>query len=484
MEEIAFPDRIVEKILMLESPGEDPAGVMICLPTIVFINEPFDVRIVVFDKSGYPCFQCSDEVIFDRTPFENFPSRIPFKKRKVAIVTVKNVLCNKKGIFRLSAEFGNKTYFSNPFICQVPSGTRIFWGDPHVHTVLSDCHANKCSSAHFAFTSGRYFSCLDWMAVTDHVSNNRGSLGKWREGMYVAELHNEDGSFITIPGYEASFKSGAGGDNNFYFSKFPDYFIEDYENGTIKSVSNKMLEKAKQQGFEFFAVPHHTSRAVKHGEISMDIYPGHQLMPAIEIYSKWGSSEYCNNPESLIKPHNGPAYVVDFLKKGFIAGFIAGTDTHTSIPSGRVKEVLPYQPGFTAVISDSFTRQGIFNAIKNRKTYATAGERIFINMSVNEYEQGSLVKVKNNPVRKISFSIAAQTDINCLEIVRNGDVIHSMNPGTWRLEGFFEDKEKLSGLYLNSDYCGEFVFYYIRIRTRSNALGWSGPVFLVYNKNQ
>ncbi len=117
---------------------------MIFVPTVVAAGRPFDVKMAVSDENGFPCFKCDEDVILDRTPFESFPEKVQFDRNKVAILTVKDVLCNHKGIFRLSASFCGKTYFSNPFSCTEKVNSKIYWGDPHVHTVLSDCHPDRC----------------------------------------------------------------------------------------------------------------------------------------------------------------------------------------------------------------------------------------------------------------------------------------------------------------------------------------------------
>jgi len=469
-----------EKIFSLESYGEEPDQLRIIVPTIIFPEEPFDIKIVVVDINGNPSFECDEILSFEENIFEERIPDIKFQKGKPSIIWIKNVKCKKEGIFRIPLKFNGKTFFSNPFICSENYKYKIYWGDPHVHTVLSDCHPDTCRSSFFAYISGKYLTFLDWISITDHVSNGRGTLGKWREGLYMSEFFNEPLKFVTIPGYEASFKSGSGGDFNIYFSKFPDYFVEDYENGNIKSVCEKLIQKANQQNFEFFVVPHHTSRAQKHGELSENIYPGRELMPLIEIYSKWGSSEYHENPESLLNPHNGPSYVFDFLKKGYILGFIAGSDTHSTIQLGKENSKhLIYPCGFTAVFTDILERGNIFQAMKKRKTYATSKERIFIDFQINNIPQGEILYLKENIPREIKFTAASQTDIKSIEIIRNCKVILKMDNKEWICKGKFVDDEDINNIYLETEKTGKFIFYYLRLRTYSNACGWSSPVFIL-----
>ena len=480
--EISYPLENNEKIFLLESYGGKPEEIRVTLPTIVFPKEPFDIKISVVDINGNPSFECDETLIFLENIFEEKEPEIKFQKGKPSIIWIKNVICKKEGIFRIPIKFNGKTFFTNPFICSKNYKYKIYWGDPHVHTVLSDCHPDKCRSSFFAYNSAKYITSLDWVSITDHVSNGRGTLGKWKEGLFMSEFFNDPFKFVTIPGYEASFKGGSGGDFNIYFSKFPDYFVEDYENGNIKSVCEKLTEKANQQNFEFFVVPHHTSRAQKHGELPENIYPGKDLMPLIEIYSKWGSSEYSKNPESLLNPHNGPSYVIDFLKKGYILGFIAGSDTHASIQLGKeYTKHLIYPCGFTAVLTDILERKNIFQAMKRRKTYATKKERIFIDFQINNVSQGGILYIKENLPREINFTVASQSDIKSIEIIRNGKVILKVENKEWVCKEKFVDDEEINNIYFETEEIGKFMFYYLRVRTYSDACGWSSPIFVLLN---
>ena len=98
-------------------------------------------------------------------------------------------------------------------------------------------------------------------------------------------------------GYEASLEGGSGGDNNVYCRGDLEDYVDHWEGG------NRKLADALP---ETSSVPHHTTRAGKHGELSDAIYPGPDLMPVVEVHSKWGTSEFRGNPRPLQKVHAGP----------------------------------------------------------------------------------------------------------------------------------------------------------------------------------
>ena len=478
--EVFYPEESVHKIFSAESPGQKPLSVSITIPSVTGVDEPFTVKTAVLDKNGYPSLECSETLVFTNClTGETMPVR--FKKGTPAVAFIKNARNSRKGFFRFSAELDGKLFHSNPSLAEKTPRYRLFWGDPHVHTVLSDCHADIARSVHFACTAGRYLTGLDWMAIADHVSNGRSSPGKWHEGIAVTNLYRAPSEFVILPAYEASLKGGSGGDNNVYCTKYPDIFVDDYEEGNVKTLCEKLMQKAKEQGFDFFVVPHHTSRTGKHGEMPEAIYPGRELMPAIEIYSKWGCSEYPGNPRPLLNPYNGKVYVLDYLKRGVCTGFVAGTDSHATMPSGAGLEAphIPYPPGFTAVRSGELTDMAVFKAIREGNTYAASGERIFLEAKINGLVHGGVIRDSRVPSRKVSVTAAATERIEKMELIRNGDVIYSSVVNDWHGSMEFTDEEKMDRYYMESEYGGRFLFYYVRLSCFSGAQAWSSPVFFL-----
>jgi hypothetical protein len=236
-------------------------------------------------------------------------------------------------------------------------------------------------------------------------------------------------------------------------------YADHYDNGTIKTLCDEMQEKAGQEGFDFFAVPHHTSRAQKHGEIPERIYPGPERMPAVEISSKWGRSEYLGNPSSLKTAHNGPAYAQDFLDAGYILGFIAGSDTHQTMTFIEDEKHGDFHapPGITAVIASELTREAIFGGIKNRRCYAATRERIYLDVALGADTT-------------LAVEAAAQSDIDTIEIIRNGLCVYTHKPGDWKTRFEYKSSPDSSS--------GRAGYYYARVTCVSGANAWSSPLWL------
>ncbi len=472
-----YPSALQQKVLSQETPGGVSVALSIVIPSVIRPSKPFEVRIAVLDDNGYPSLECNSGV--EVALPEQAAIHITFRQGIPAVGCLKGIQLSNEGVFRLSASSDRLQAHSNPTLCTSENVPGIYWGDPHVHTILSNCHADKCRSLNFCFTAARHLTALDWVAAADHVSNGRCDFSKWKEQRTVANLYDDPPGFVTLPAYEASLKGGSGGDNNVYMSRFPDMFIDEYEDGTIKTLCSKLA--GKLQPDEFFAVPHHTTRTGKHGEISDEIYPGPDAMPVIEIHSKWGTSEYRGNPNPLKKIHDGPSYATNLLDRGMKLGFIAGTDSHATMPSGDGDEPnhIDRLPGLTAVRCNELTRQSVFEAIRHRQCYAASLERIVMHGSIAGHAFGEELQFADltTPPR-IDVLVAAKSDIARIELVRNGKTIRTVTPHSWNTRLTYEDKEDLSKLKIKSHHLNSFIYYYVRVTCESGAQAWSSPVWI------
>ena len=468
MAAVTFPPAYDQRVLALEAPGGAPARVTVAIPTMTRPGEPFEARIAVLDELGYPSVECDAVVGLLDAQGTATLAEVPFTAGQPAVGAVTGLALDAEGLCRLAAELDGKAFPSNPTCCRAGASESIYWGDPHVHTVLSQCHADKCRSVDFCYTAGRYVTGLDWVAAADHVSNGRCEFARWKQQALACDAHDDPPAFVTLGGYEASLQGGCGGDTNVYMTEWPQMFVDEHDEGNVRTLCEKLGDVLGPE--KFFVVPHHTTRTGKHGEIPDEIYPGEELMPVVEIHSKWGTSEYRGNPNPLKDIHPGPSYVQDFLARGLKLGFIGGTDTHATMPAGGGLEPghIDRLPGLTAVRCEQLTRRSVFDAIRNRNCYAASGERIYLDARIEQA----------GTVREVSVTAAARSDIETIEIVRNGEVVDACRPGAWSGTVELTDDVALAGLWLESQYLGRFAYYYVRVTCVGGAQAWSSPVWL------
>jgi len=490
---LTHPSPFESRVMAIEAPGGPAERVSLVAPTIAAPGEELCLKLAVADAMGYPSLEFEGDVVIRCQRAEPGEIVIRFHRGLPAVAMVRGVTIRREGLLRFEAEALGRRFFANPTSCIGSPASRIYWGDPHVHTVLSDCHAHRCRSANFCYVAGRWLAGLDWVAAADHVSNGRCELARWKEQAAASDAFNDPPEFATLPAYEASFKGGAGGDNNVYMTRWPDLFVEGYDEGTVKTMCDALAAKLAP-GREFFVVPHHTTRPGKHGEIGDDIYPGPALMPVVEIHSKWGTSEYRGNPTPLKEIHPGPSYVVDLLGRGLVLGFVGGTDAHSTMAAGTGDDAghIDRLPGMTAVLAGRLSRGEVFDAIAGRNCYAAAGERIFLDVTVAPSGLGPL---RGNPragqpmgrqvdwadlsrPREIAVTAAAPGEIASIDIVRNGQTVHSQPCRDWRASCRWTDDSDLSAALLDSRHIGRFAYYYVRVTCVSGARAWSSPVWL------
>jgi hypothetical protein len=486
-EKIVYPTPFEQKVLTLEGTNGDPVEINLVIPSLIKPEMPFALKVIVLDKNGFAANGHGNKLIVSCEQNEALSFEVDFRSDKPMTAQIDNITLKNEGLYRFTAKLGDKIFYSNPTYCSKLNNKQIYWGDPHIHTNIGNCMPNLCRSLNFCYVGARYCAGLDWAASADHVSNGRGEYAKWREQIAVANQFSEPPEFVTLPAYEASLDGGDGGDNNIYMTDFPDMYVDECGTGNLKTLVEKLGDKLDKK--DYFAVPHHTSRENKHGEISDDIYPGEEMMPAVEIHSKWGTSEYRGNPNPLQKIHDGPSYVNDFLKRGMIFGFIGGTDSHATLTTAKtVDNELPIEashisafPGMTAIIAESLDRESIIRAIKTRQCYAVSQDRTLILGDINGKTFGSKLRQTTGPI-KIKVLIAAKTDIAKIEIIRNGEVLRTFKPESWNTDIEYTDEDDLKKIALSSKYIDDFVYYYIRATNQNGSQAWSSPSWILINK--
>lgn len=107
----------------------------------------------------------------------------------------------------------------------------------------------------------------------------------------------------------------------------------------------------------------------------------------------------------------GPYYAQNYWIKGRRIGIIASSDEHSGQGGRR-------HGGLAAVFADSLTREGVFDAIRARRTYATTGERILLEFTVNGTALGESVKIPRDGTAEISLKVWGTDLLLRVEILR------------------------------------------------------------------
>ncbi|MFO7871389.1 MAG: hypothetical protein R6V03_08160 [Kiritimatiellia bacterium] len=383
---------------------------------------------------------------------------------------------------------------------------RLFWGDIHVHTSYSNCHAWRCLDPEWCYMYARDVSLLDFAAPADHLRGIVSDRKRWPRLQELARSCNEPNRFVTFLAFESSHAQGWGGDNNVYYldDDAPYFWVEREDmHGTAPRVHLRDLWKQLDGNKKaYFTIPHHTGRARKYRSWDEDYYDP-EREPLFEIYSSWGSSEKRHSRLPVSGGNNeAPSYFVDALKAGTRFGVMASSDDHATLPGGvHHHRIEPFRnptlngfshKGLSAVRTGELTRESLFRAMRQRNVYASTHSRSIVDMKVNDIPMGREAPADKALNSGRTVRVLFTPDVapgGKIILMRNGEEFASMTAGGPEAmaavnEVLFRDDEPLEKAALrDSKFHPEpFVVYYARIESSDGSHQWTSPVWIDVGK--
>ena len=361
-----------------------------------------------------------------------------------------------------------------------------YWGDIYIHTKLS--HDAQGSNP---YQYARHVSGLDFAGVADHWE----SLGQ--EGYRIlegwAQEANEPGRFVTILADERNPRALTG-HHNLYFRDV-EAFREQRAfpgQGSKRSMDGEAQHLQALDPSRAMVIPHHTGISFgdlpKRGigsAVDWEAWEDRGLRPLIEVYSHHGQSESYHPQHVLAYEYNrmrnperrantsvpGPHYAQDYWMAGRRIGAIASSDEHSGQGGRR-------QGGIAAVRASALTREAIFDALRQRRCYATTGERILMDFEIGGSEMGACVQRRRGSRVKICLAVWSTALLLRVEILRfcfGSDIrfcpVLSEAPRPESLDALFEIEERVTGPCM----------YYARITQEPldrPGMAWSSPIWI------
>ncbi|MBS0628159.1 MAG: DUF3604 domain-containing protein, partial [Verrucomicrobia bacterium] len=81
--------------------------------------------------------------------------------------------------------------------------------------------------------------------------------------------------------------------------------------------------------------------------------------------------------------------------------------------------------------------------------------------------------------RHITGYVAGTDFIQSIEVIRNGSVIHTINPEKAELDFTFDDAESIHKVaFPAKEEIPAFVYYYLRIVQKNGHIAWSSPIWV------
>ncbi|MPY91059.1 MAG: DUF3604 domain-containing protein [Luteitalea sp.] len=401
-----------------------------------------------------------------------------------------------EGVHRVEVGSASLGWFrSNPvLVSRAEPELKLYWGDLHSHSAIS-----KDGVGRNAFVFARDHANLDFYAPSEHSTGDRQDEGitddEWEEIQGNVRRRYDPGRFVTILGYEASFPH-PDGHHNVYFASDRAPLYRQHEMGKLHELWRRLATHRA------FTVPHHTGirwspDAAKGAAVVFK--EDHPLRPLIEIYSGHGQSERYAPKDPLSYDQilmvqrwknwfprqapetpdeyrtltgpvsaDGPHYARDAWAAGLQLGTIASSDDHTARPGQPNK-------GLAAVWAEGLDRDSIFEALRDRQTYATSGQRIYLDFRLNGIPAGRSVTTNTDP--HLTLRVHATAPLEWIEVLkfnqktRQYEIFRRWTPDTLSFEEQMTDRD-----------FAEDTFYYVRLEQQGlvdgrPAMAWSSPIW-------
>ena len=281
----------------------------------------------------------------------------------------------------------------------------------------------------------------------------------WEEIQAVTERFHSPGRFVTLLGFEWT--------NWIHGHRHVLYFEDE---GPVLSSIDPDYETPAQlwdglRGLPALTFAHHSAGGPV--ATNWDYAPDPELEPVTEVASVHGASEAPDAPNRIYSPLSGN-FVRDALDRGYRLGFIGSGDSHDGHP-GLAQLAGPSGGGLAALLTDDLSREGVYEALRARRTYATNGPRILLRAALDAYPMGAVIPARTLGERSVLYVRAIGTaPLKTIDVVRSGEVVERIPAGgIWDLATTVE----LEGLE-----AGEYV--YVRVVQADDGAAWSSPFFV------
>jgi len=354
---------------------------------------------------------------------------------------------------------------------------QLIWGDFHVHSAGSvECEGEPDELAHYARDKSRihaltisdndhFWSCgarKNQRWLTDH---------EWDTNVGNAKALNEPGRFALFPGYEQTINAEHGSDSERLLHNHTSVMADDDDMERDLLHFDPRVRRAIREGRRL------SNRDIVEC-VRLAREKGHYPLP--HAHTNWWRlvdpeiQTACDVTTAWLR--NIECYDIyhTYLDRGLRFGFTGSSDGHYRNPG--------FGGALTGLWVTEVSRSAVLEALRTRRTYATAGQRILVEFAINDTFMGDMFVVDDDPV--LRWRVLAQPDEDyVLRVLRDGRVMHEER-FTGTTEGEICD-ERLMVFRQGQHY------YYLEIESAepipdylsnvAHALGgkaWSSPIWL------
>lgn len=284
-----------------------------------------------------------------------------------------------------------------------------FWGDLHSGQTLIGC--GSCALAdHYAY--GRDAAGLQF--ITHQANDHYVTTADWQETRDETKRFCEPGRYVTILGCEWSPYTPQGGDRNVFYN---------YDEPRMRRSARFFTEAEPDEEPDLPTAPEFLA-VFRELDVLINMHVGGRMTnldwhePRIEklaeIHSTHGTVEW---------------FFMECLRRGYRVAVTAGTDGVMGRPGADrpgSRLIRNVSNGLTAVLAKELTREALWEAFHARRTYATTGERILLDVSVDGRAMGEEYETGRDP--RIEVSVEGTAPIERIDVLRGAELIHTWTP--------------------------------------------------------
>lgn len=248
--------------------------------------------------------------------------------------------------------------------------------------------------------------------VDYHARGFERAHAGWDDYLARIDAANEPGRFVAIPSFE------------WHSMRYGDYcaYFKDGRGSRIVAAPDlpALRDAVREATDDAMLVPHHVGYPQGHRGIDWSAFD-EVLSPVAEIVSFHGSAESCDGPLPYLHAM-GPRHEHGTARHGWRAGHrfgvIGSTDHHAAVPGA-------YGFGRLGAWMPALTRDGLWEALLARRTWALTGDRIELAFSVNGTPMGGVTPAAAD--RDLDVAVRGGDGIDYVEILHDERVVHREN---------------------------------------------------------
>jgi len=471
------------EVFSMDIRGNKLHHIHVLTPSFVAKNKRFDIIVRFEDQYGNLTNYAPEGTMIDLS-YEHLRENLSWKLfvPETGFVTLPNLYFNEAGVYKIKLlnMHTKQTYTSAPIKCFQDSNRSLFWGELHGESERSSQDMEGCLR-HMRDEKAYNFFASSPFEDVDETSNE-----SWKTLSQSIVEFNEEDRFATFLGFQYVGDSPQEGVRQIIYLKDNKAIMRRKD---AKSSSLQKLYKSLNAK-ETIAIP-----VLPMGKTTAydfkDFNP--EFERVVEIYSAWGSSEGGKGePNSF--PIKGKVKeeacgsIQKALQKNLRFGFVAGgLDKRGVFKEFTENKQTQYAPGLTGIIAEKYNREQLFEALQNRRCYATTGARIIVGFYIAGQPMGSELSTESKPGlhvnRHLSGYVAGTDKIKLVEIIRNGKTLHEIKPDNqYHIDYYYDDMEEFSKVTLEVKGSLPFAYYYLRVTQEDGQMAWSSPIWVDLGK--